>query len=82
MRVPQVPEAKIVLRFHVAGEYTRSISLVILITLMTSWILALCVTPVLCYFFIRVDKNSGSAEQNFKEQHRFYAKYEQFLHKI
>jgi multidrug efflux pump subunit AcrB len=37
---------------HVAGEYTRSISLVILITLLTSWILAICVTPLLCYFFI------------------------------
>ncbi|MFQ3237033.1 MAG: multidrug efflux pump subunit AcrB, partial [Paraglaciecola sp.] len=39
---------------HVAGEYTRSISLVILITLMTSWVLALAVTPILCYHFIKV----------------------------
>ena len=65
---------------HVAGEYTRSISLVILITLMTSWVLALCVTPILCYYFIRVDKNSALSELNSTEQHRFYAKYEQFLH--
>ena len=65
---------------HVAGEYTRSISLVILITLMTSWVLALCVTPILCYYFIRVDKNSAAAELNSTEKHSFYAKYEQFLH--
>lgn len=64
---------------HVAGEYTRSISLVILITLMTSWVLALCVTPILCYYFIRVDKASV-AELDSKEKHRFYAKYEQLLH--
>ncbi|WP_353219893.1 efflux RND transporter permease subunit [Salinisphaera sp. S4-8] len=40
---------------HVAGEYTRSISLVILITLLTSWLLAMGLTPLLCYRFIRVD---------------------------
>ncbi len=41
---------------HVAGEFARSISLVILITLLTSWVLALCVTPILCYFFISAPK--------------------------
>lgn len=40
---------------HAAGEYTRSISLVIMITLLSSWLLALCVTPTLCYFFIKAD---------------------------
>jgi multidrug efflux pump subunit AcrB len=61
---------------HVAGEYTRSISLVILITLMTSWVLALCVTPILCYYFIKptnINKNSGSTGI-------LYASYEKFLH--
>lgn len=43
---------------HAAGEYTRSISLVILITLLSSWVLALCVTPTLCYFFIKTSANS------------------------
>jgi multidrug efflux pump subunit AcrB len=37
---------------HVAGEYTRNISLVILITLSASWLLAMTVTPLLCYRFI------------------------------
>lgn len=39
---------------HVAGEYTRSISIVIAITLLTSWVLSLTVTPVLCHRFLRV----------------------------
>ncbi|MER2493657.1 efflux RND transporter permease subunit [Catenovulum sediminis] len=45
---------------HVAGEYTRSISLVILITLMTSWLLALTVTPLLCFHFLK----AGSANRS------------------
>jgi multidrug efflux pump subunit AcrB len=70
---------------HVAGEYTRSISLVILITLLTSWILALCVTPLLCYFFITLPKgnktNGNEANNNEnKEPGKFYRYYESFLH--
>lgn len=38
---------------HSSGEYTRNISLVILITLITSWLLAMTVTPTLCYFFLK-----------------------------
>ncbi|MEO1270672.1 MAG: efflux RND transporter permease subunit, partial [Myxococcota bacterium] len=37
---------------HASGEYTRSISLVILISLTTSWVMAMTVTPVLCYHFL------------------------------
>lgn len=62
---------------HVAGEYTRSISLVILITLLTSWILALCVTPLLCYFFITLPANK---EPTREEPGKFYRYYETFLH--
>lgn len=40
----------------VAGEYTRSISLVVAITLLGSWILALTVTPLLCAWFIKPPK--------------------------
>jgi len=67
---------------HVAGEYTRSISLVILITLLTSWILALCVTPLLCYFFITAPKNVDSKEaiENNGSAGKFYGYYEAFLH--
>ncbi len=52
---------------HSAGEYTRSISLVILISLSASWVLAMTVTPILCHRFIRVDaatSGSGSSAPN------------------
>lgn len=69
---------------HVAGEYTRSISLVILITLLTSWILALCVTPLLCYFFITLPDNKkcndGKPQGNKTDPGKFYRYYESFLH--
>lgn len=71
---------------HVAGEFTRSISLVILITLLTSWILALCVTPLLCYFFIKTDNVTASdnEQQNSTASTSFmdklYPLYERFIH--
>ena len=69
---------------HVAGEYTRSISLVILITLLTSWILALCVTPLLCYFFITPPKKTDTEGLDVNNEQssvgKFYAYYEVFLH--
>ena len=67
---------------HVAGEFTRSISLVILITLMTSWVMALCVTPTLCYLFIRVDKlpTTSDLTQHANNKGGLYKVYERFLH--
>jgi len=44
---------------HSSGEYTRSISLVILISLTTSWLLSMTVTPVLCYHFMPVPDPNG-----------------------
>jgi multidrug efflux pump subunit AcrB len=82
---------------HVAGEYTRSISLVILITLLTSWILALCVTPLLCYFFIKAPKKTRVMKQANTSKivvgsglevgvgvgvGNIYRYYETFLHQI
>lgn len=49
----------LMLAVHVAGEYTRSISIVITIVLLISWLLAMMVTPTLCYYFMKVK----SAEQ-------------------
>lgn len=37
-----------------SGEYTRSVSLIILISLMISWFLSLSVTPLLCYHFVKI----------------------------
>lgn len=44
----------LILAVHVAGEYTRSISIVITIVLLISWLLAMMVTPTLCYYFMKV----------------------------
>jgi multidrug efflux pump subunit AcrB len=49
---------------HVSGEYTRSISIIILYTLSISWLLALTVTPLLCYHFIKVDKVKDGESKN------------------
>ncbi|OUS24581.1 acriflavine resistance protein B [Thalassotalea sp. 42_200_T64] len=70
---------------HVAGEFTRSVSLVILITLLTSWVMALCVTPLLCYFFTKHEDNhtqqlANSAVSSAKLMDRIYHGYERFLH--
>ncbi|GLS24754.1 efflux RND transporter permease subunit [Marinibactrum halimedae] len=73
---------------HAAGEYTRSISLVILISLMTSWVLALGVTPTLCYYFLKIDpkkiaKNSDdSNDGKLTVMDRIYNGYRVFLHRI
>lgn len=44
---------------HVAGEYTRSISIVIAITLLASWLLSLTVTPILCHRFLKAPVPGG-----------------------
>ncbi len=66
---------------HVASEYTRSISLVILISLLTSWVLALCLTPLLCYAFIKVDVSKAATEEA-RPIGRGYAVYGAFLRAI
>lgn len=50
---------------HVSGEYTRSISIVIATTLLTSWVLSLTVTPILCHRFLKVpDGPRGSSDEH------------------
>ncbi len=67
---------------HVAGEYTRSISMVIMISLLSSWVLALCVTPTLCYYFLKVSPNQNpeTAQQSSGIIGKLYKPYESFLH--
>ncbi|GGX94585.1 multidrug transporter AcrB [Litchfieldella qijiaojingensis] len=45
---------------HVSGEYTRSISIVIAITLLSSWFLSLTVTPALCHRFLKAPTGTGN----------------------
>lgn len=46
---------------HSSGEYTRNISLVILITLAASWVIAMTVTPTLCYLFMKIPEKEVGA---------------------
>ncbi|MBT4759433.1 MAG: efflux RND transporter permease subunit [Nitrosomonadales bacterium] len=47
-----------------AGEYTRSLSLVIAMALLTSWIAGLCLTPILCYYFVKIDKKKSQEKES------------------
>ena len=70
----------LILAEHVAGEYTRSISLVITITLLTSWILALCLTPTMCYYFIKAgSKQITESEKSSNLVDKFYSFYKDIL---
>jgi multidrug efflux pump subunit AcrB len=48
---------------HTAGEYTRSLSLVITIALLSSWVIAMTFTPLLCFYFIKVDTNKPKKDK-------------------
>lgn len=46
------------------GEYTSPIFLVVTITLLSSWVLALTMIPLLCVIFLRVQKKSDNKSYN------------------
>jgi len=47
----------------VSGEYLRSLSQVMITTLLSSWFLAMFATPVLCYWFLSDKPNAKEAEE-------------------
>ena len=53
-----------------SGEYTRSVSIVIIYSLSISWVLSLMVTPFLCYLFIKGgdEKQSTKARSGLQEK--------------
>lgn len=55
------------------GEYTRSLFVVMLVSLLLSWITALTLTPLLCHLFLKPEKASSGGES------RFYQTYRRFL---
>ena len=55
------------------GEYTRSLFLVMLISLLLSWITALTLTPLLCHLYLKPEKVSAGGEN------AFYRGYRKFL---
>ncbi len=62
---------------HVSGEYTRAISLVILFSLVTSWVVAMTITPVLCWRFLKAPTSGQTpargAERVFEALGPLYA---------
>jgi multidrug efflux pump subunit AcrB len=57
---------------NVAGEYTRSLSLVIAIALLGSWCLAMTVTPLFCYWFVKVPKSTANKASGENVLYRAY----------
>jgi multidrug efflux pump subunit AcrB len=68
----------LVLAPHAAGEYLRSMSQVILISLGVSWLLAMTVTPILCARFLKTPEVS---EEEVKAQYEkpIYLHYRRLL---
>ena len=60
------------------GEYTAPLFKVVSITLISSWVLALTLTPLLCVWFLKTD--TVESEGNYDS--RFYQKYRQFIQTI
>jgi multidrug efflux pump subunit AcrB len=57
------------------GEYTAPLFKVVTITLLSSWVLALTMTPLLCVTFLRVTAEPEASSYNS----RFYRLYRRFL---
>ncbi len=57
------------------GEYTAPLFKVVTITLLSSWILSLTMTPLFCVYFIRTKKKTGQDSYN----NAFYRRYRSFL---
>ncbi|GAB3387143.1 efflux RND transporter permease subunit [Azotobacter armeniacus] len=61
---------------HISGEYTRSVSLVILISLLLSWLIAMTLTPLLCYHFACPPAGAGLkqplSQRLFETMNRHY----------
>lgn len=51
-----------------SGEYTRSISQVIIIALSISWFVAITVTPTLCYYFVTTSRETEGKEPRFVQK--------------
>ncbi len=66
---------------NVTGEYLSSMAQVIFITLMTSWVLATVVTPLMCYWFM---KPPALTTEQIKAQYEkpMYRKYKAFLRQV
>lgn len=65
----------------VSGEYLRSLSQVIIVTLLSSWFLAMYATPTLCYWFLS-DEKKDKAEKKESYDGKVYQVYRSILEKL
>jgi len=54
--------AAIGLSQNAAGEFTRSLFQVMLISLMMSWVIAITITPLFCIYFLKADHKTVNAD--------------------
>jgi len=66
----------------VSGEYLRSLSQVIIIALLSSWLLAMYATPTLCCWFLQKSTANNTVEQTKEYSGAFYALYKSVLNKL
>ncbi|MEQ8701811.1 MAG: efflux RND transporter permease subunit [Bauldia litoralis] len=73
--------APLLLADNETGEYLRSLAMVMLITLLSSWFLAMFATPLLCFFFIKVKprKTGPAGDEGGAYDTRFYRGYRALL---
>lgn len=70
---------------HTSGEYTRNISIIILVALSASWLIAMTVTPTLCYWFVKSDEEETKGRIGKKVDELFEAantRYEAILRRL
>lgn len=65
----------------VSGEYLRSLSQVIITTLLSSWFLAMFATPVLCYWFLSDNSSAQEADETTYDG-AFYKIYKSLLERL
>ncbi len=63
------------------GDYTKSLGQVVAILLLGSWFFSMFVTPMSCFWFMKVEANTqqGEAAENKLYQSRFYQIYRTLL---
>ena len=66
----------------VACEYLRSLSQVIITTLLSSWLLSMFATPTLCYWFLSEEKKKNEENNSSPYQGRVYGFYRKILETV
>ncbi len=64
-----------------AGEYTKSLGLVLIITLLSSWFLSMIMTPLMCVWFMKVKPREAQSDGGAADPYagRFYRIYRSIL---